>query len=47
MKNLINKSVIISSKLDSNTIRVMLTIGSMIIFSLIAGAPLSTSGNGG
>ena len=46
MKSLIVKTTLFTSKLDSQTIRVALTIGSLVIFSLIAGAP-ATSGSGG
>jgi hypothetical protein len=46
MKSFINKTTLFTSKFDTQSIRFALTIGSIIIFSLIAGAPV-TSGSGG
>ncbi|MBI9048083.1 MAG: hypothetical protein JEZ00_01570 [Anaerolineaceae bacterium] len=44
MKTLINKSILFTSKYDSQTIRIAFTVGSLIIFSLIAGAPVTSGG---
>ena len=44
MKNLITKTTIFASKFDGQTIRVALTLGTLIIFSIIAGAPATHGG---
>jgi hypothetical protein len=44
MKNFINKTTVFTSKLDGQTIRIALTLGTMIIFSIIAGAPATHGG---
>ena len=46
MKHLINKTTLFTANLNSQTVRVILTLSSLIIFSLIAGAPFDGGGNG-
>jgi len=47
MKHLIQKSMLFTTKLDGQTLRTMVFVSSLIIFSLIAGAPFAGGGNGG
>jgi hypothetical protein len=47
MKKIIRNSVLLTSKFDGQSIRTALFISSLVIFSLIAGAPLIGGGNGG
>ena len=44
MKNLINKTTVFTSKFDSQAIRIALTLSTLIIFSIIAGAPATHGG---
>jgi hypothetical protein len=47
MKETIRKSMLFTAKLDGQTLRTIVFIGSLIVFTLIAGAPFSGGGNGG
>jgi hypothetical protein len=47
MKQIIQKSMLFTAKLDGQTLRTIVFVSSLIVFSLIAGAPFSGGGNGG
>jgi hypothetical protein len=44
MKNVIRQTMSATAKIDGHTLRTILFIGSLIVFSLIAGAPNAGSG---
>jgi hypothetical protein len=47
MKQLIRKSVFFTAKLDGQTLRTIVFVSTMVLFTLIAGAPFTGGGNGG
>lgn len=47
MKQFIQKSMLFTAKVDGQTLRTVVFISSLILFSLIAGAPFTGGGNGG
>lgn len=46
MKNIFRHITLSTSKIDAHTLRTILYVGSLIVFSLIAGAPNIGGGNG-
>ena len=46
MKQFFRQITLSSSKIDAHTIRTIIYVGSLIVFSLIAGAPNIGGGNG-
>ena len=47
MKQIIRKSMLFTAKLDGQILRTVVFVGSLIVFTLIAGAPFSGGGGGG
>ena len=47
MKKLFQNTVMSAGKLDSQTLRSLVFVGTLILFSLIAGAPFAGGGSGG
>jgi hypothetical protein len=47
MKQFIQKSMLFTAKVDGQTLRTVVFISSLIIFSIIAGAPIAGGGHGG
>jgi hypothetical protein len=47
MKQIIRKSMLFTAKLDGQLLRTVLFVSSLIIFSLIAGAPFTNGAGGG